>query len=776
MIQENRSNIRRIAFIGNYIPRQCGIATFTTDLADAIAGNYPEITCFALAMNDIESGYDYLPRVRFELSEKDVISYHRAADYLNVNDVDVVSLQHEYGIFGGPAGSHILSLLREIRMPVVTTLHTILRDPDPTQYKVLQELAELSNRLVVMSQRGVGYLKKIYHIPEEKIDFIPHGIPDVPFVDPNFYKDHFGVEGKTVILTFGLLSPNKGIEYVIQALPEVVERYPDLVYIVLGTTHPNVLRNEGESYRKSLKDLTASLGLGGHVIFDERFVSQEELIEYIGAADIYITPYLNRQQITSGTLAYTVGAGKAVISTRYWYAEELLDEERGSLVPFGDSKAITEKILYLLENEAVRHGMRKRAYLYGRDMIWSKVAQHYIETFARARQEPISRPRTLLVAKKPEPQTIELPPLNLYHLSRLTDDTGVLQHAVYTLPNYNEGYTTDDNARALIVAVLLERLGDEWFTGAEEFGMRYLSFLWHAYDRETGYFHNFMSYDRRWLDAIGSEDSNGRAIWALGSVAGRSNHEDMRAVAGMLFHWGLQNVLNFPSPRSWAFTLLGVDEYLKRFSGDRMVTGIGLELAHRLMDLYLSTNSPDWHWFENNLTYCNAALSHATLSAGQWSGNKEWIEAGLETLNWLVTVQQTPEGYFSPVGSHGFYVRGGEKANFDQQPVDAYETLSACLQAFRVTGDDYWKREASRCFEWFMGANVLGLSLYDTKTGGCRDGLHPDRMNQNQGAESTLSFYLSLLEMRLFERYVRTTGETVAPVTLLPLRAPIDTE
>jgi len=776
MIQDHKPTVRRIAFIGNYIPRQCGIATFTTDLAEAVATTYPETTCFALAMNDIETGYEYLPRVRFELSEKDVISYHRAADYLNVNEVDVVSLQHEYGIFGGPAGSHILSLLREIRMPVVTTLHTVLKDPDPTQLKVMAELAELSNRLVVMSKRGEEFLREVYRIPEEKIDFIPHGIPDVPFVDPNFYKDHFEVEGKTVLLTFGLLSPNKGLENVIKALPRVIDQYPDLVYIVLGTTHPNVLRNEGETYRESLQELAQRLGVSRNIVFDKRFVSQEELIEYIGAADIYITPYLNAQQITSGTLAYTVGAGKAVISTPYWYAEELLADERGVLVPFEDPEAIARNIIELLQNEALRHSMRKRAYLFGRDMVWHKVAQRYMESFEKARQEPITRPRILMVAKKHEDRQLELPPINLYHLSRLTDSTGILQHAVYTLPNYREGYATDDNARALIVAILLERLGDEWFTGAEEFGVKYLSFLWNAYDKITGRFHNFFSYDRRWTESIGSEDCHGRSIWAVGSVAGRSNHDDLRAVAGMLFSWGLQKCLELTSPRAWAFSLLGIDEYLKRFSGDRVATGIGIELAQRLMDLYVSINSPEWHWFENNITYCNASLSHALLTVGQWSGQKEMVKVGLESLSWLLTIQRSPEGFFSPIGNHGFYTRGSEKASFDQQPVEAYETLSACLEAFRLTEDEYWKREADRCFDWFLGGNVLGIPLYDAQTGGCKDGLHSDSVNQNQGAESTLSFYLSLLEMRLMERYLRTASVSPAPITMLPLRAPIDSE
>jgi glycosyltransferase involved in cell wall biosynthesis len=777
MLQETGNSIRRIAFIGNYTPRKCGIATFTTDLAEAVANRFPETTCFALAINDREEGYDYLPRVRFELPEGDLISYQRAADYLNVNQVDVVSLQHEYGIFGGPAGSHILSLLRDIRMPVVTTLHTILDHPDPDQYKVMRELADLSNRLVVMSHRGVDFLKDIYHIPEEKIEYIPHGIPDVPFVDPNFYKDHFGVEGKTVILTFGLLSPNKGIEDVISALPRITERYPDVIYIVLGATHPNILKTDGEKYRNSLRSLARRLGMSEHVIFDNRFVTHEELVEYIGAADIYITPYLNKEQITSGTLAYTVGAGKSVISTPYWYAEELLSEERGSIVPFKDPAAIAEQVIYLLENEAVRHATRKRAYLYGREMIWPKVAERYLETFERARNEPITRSQTIFTAEKSEAHSHELPSLNLLHLSQMTDSTGMLQHAIFSLPNYNEGYTTDDNARALMVGILLEQLGEEWFTGAEEFNHRYLGFLWHAYNQEQGRFRNFMAYDRHWLEDVGSEDSHGRALWAAGMAAGRSNHSGLRSVGSTLFNWGLMKALELNSPRSWAFCLLGIDEYLKQFSGDRFATTVGLELAERLMDLYISIDSPDWHWFENTVTYSNASLSHALLTVGEWADRKDMIDVGLTSLRWLQALQKSEEGFFSPIGSHGFYTRGGEKANFDQQPVEAQTMIFACLRAYRITGDESWFREARKCFDWYLGANSSGRPLYDPTTGGCRDGIHPDRINQNQGAESTLSFYLSLLELRLSERITQTSrAEQPSAANLLSIRAALDTD
>src|SRR5258706_11911231 len=379
--------VKRIAFIGNYLPRQCGIATFTTDLCEAVAAEYKKTSCMAIPVNDIESGYEYPPRVRFEMTENDIGSYQRAADFLNINNIHVVSLQHEYGIFGGQAGDYILTLLRELRMPVVTTLHTVLKEPDPDHRQVLEEIASLSNHLVVMSERAAEFLRNVYHIPTNKIELIPHGIPDQPFVDPSFYKDLFGVEGKTVLLTFGLLSANKGIENVIEALPAILKRYPNVVYIVLGATHPHVLREEGERYRLSLQRLAIERGVQGSVIFCNRFVDLEELIHFIGAADIYITPYLDPAQIVSGTLAYTLGAGKAVISTPYWYAEEMLSNERGVFVPFRDPQALAEQGIDLLDNEARRHAMRKNAYRFGRSMIWPQVAHRYMASFERARIE-----------------------------------------------------------------------------------------------------------------------------------------------------------------------------------------------------------------------------------------------------------------------------------------------------------------------------------------------------------------------------------------------------
>jgi glycosyltransferase involved in cell wall biosynthesis len=736
----------RIAFVGNYLPRQCGIATFTTDLCTAMGAEYGVGRMFAIPVNDPESSYRYPEAVRLELQQEDRSSYQRAADFLNFNGNDLICLQHEYGIFGGLAGSHILTLLRRLKMPLVTTLHTVLREPDRNQRAVLEEIAQLSDRLIVMSELAAGLLREVYGVSPGKIDIIPHGVPDLPFMDPNYFKDQFGTEGKSVLLTFGLLSPNKGVENVISALPAILARHPELVYIVSGATHPHIKRREGERYRDALRALAEELGVGSHVIFNNRFVSTEELIEHVGAADIYITPYRQEAQVVSGTLAIAIGAGKAIISTPYWHAKELLAERRGMIVPFDDPAAIAEAAIALLDNDAKRHAMRKRAYLYSRATTWPKTAHAYMVSFQRARAERMSRPRATHDDAATLKESDVLPTLNMDHLLSMTDDTGILQHAIFSLPNCHEGYTTDDNARALIVAVLLN--------GSSHAGLsrRYLTFLWNAFHDKTGRFRNFLSYDRRWLEETGSEDSHGRGLWAVGTVLGNAKDPGLRGAAGRLFEKAFPAAATFTSPRAWAFSILGMQGYLDWFPGDRVVQGARNLQANRLLDIYQRVSTPGWRWFETSLSYSNARLSQALLLAGYESKNQRMMEVGCESLKWLVAEQHRgEEGIFVPIGSMGFFAEGGEKARFDQQPVEACATISACLLAGRITGEKLWLDEAWSAFRWFLGNNDLQVPLYDPATGGCRDGLHPDRVNENQGAESTLSFLMALLDMQRIE-------------------------
>ena len=750
----SKSNvIRNVAFVGDYLPRRCGIATFTYDLHHSFATQFPRTKTLVVSVNDKEGSYKYPDEVRYEISEQNINDYRRVADFLNFSNFDVVSLQHEFGIYGGAEGSHILSLLRDLHIPVVTTLHTVLRDPNPNQRKLMEELTSLSSRLIVMAEKGREFLKEVYHVPEEKIDVIPHGIPDMPFVDPNFYKDKFGVEGKYVVLTFGLLSPNKGIEYVLRALPQVVKEVPNLGYIVLGATHPKLVRKEGEAYRLHLKKLVKDLGIEKHVIFYNSFVELEELKEFLGAADIYITPYLNPAQITSGTLSYAFGCGKAVISTPYWHAEELLSDERGVLVPFADEQAIARELISLLQDEPRRHAMRKRAYMLGRKMVWANVARLYADSFYKARQSHLGKMVKPFIVPAPEKRADNLPTIRLDHLVRMTDSTGLLQHARYSIPNFADGYCTDDNARALLLTTLLEEAGFS-NTEVQNLALRYAAFLNHAFNPDKKCFRNFMSYTREWMEECGSGDSHGRALWALGAVVGRSKQPTMQMWATQLFEQALPIVLNFTSPRSWAFSLMGIHEYCRRLGRDRWVNQLRATLTRRLVSLYEAHSTKDWLWFEDILTYDNAILPHAVIRSGYEMENGTILEIGLTALRWLAGVQTAEAGHFRPIGSDGFYRRGETRALFDQQPLEAYSMTTAALEAYRITHDDYWYEQARKAFEWFLGRNDLGRALYNPSTGGCRDALQIDRLNLNQGAESTLAFLLSLTEMYLAENAV----------------------
>jgi glycosyltransferase involved in cell wall biosynthesis len=754
------SKVRKIAFVGDHLPRKCGIATFTSDLLAAVAAAHPQSQCFSVAVNDIKGGYEYPEVVRFEIEEQDLSSYLRAADFLNISNVDIVCLQHEFGIYGGPAGGHILAFLRELRMPVVTTLHTVLQEPRNDQRRVMRELISLSTRVVVMAERGRRMLQENYGAPPAKIDLIAHGIPDVGFVDPTYFKDQFGVEGRIVLLTFGLLSPNKGIEYVLNALPAILAEFPEVVYIVLGATHPNELREHGEAYRLSLELLAKKNKVEKNVIFYNQFVDIENLKEFLGAADVYITPYLNEAQITSGTLAYAFGSGKAVVSTPYWHAAELLAEDRGVLVPFGDAPAMAREVIGLLRDDTRRHAIRKHAYRIGREMVWSNVAQLYMRSFELSRLEGAARSRKSLAMKTLDQKPRELPNLKLNHLSRMTDSTGVFQHATFSVPNFSEGYCTDDNARAFILAIQLNELGEDK-EQVRNIATTCAAFLHHAFNFKTKRFRNFMSFDRRWLDEQGSEDCHGRALWALGSGVGRSPWPSFQMMTGQLFAMALPGLTEFTSPRAWAFGLIGIHEYLHRLKGDSLVNQTRETLTRRLMGLFENNAKANWSWCEDELSYDNAKLAQALIVSGRATAQPAVVDQGLRALRWLNELQISEKGHFRPIGSNGFYHRGDARANFDQQPVEAQAMVSACLEAYRTTSDYWWYEQAQRAFDWFIGWNDLGLELYSPETGGCGDGLHVDRVNENQGAESTLAFLLSLTEMRLAQNMVTSFKEPV---------------
>jgi glycosyltransferase involved in cell wall biosynthesis len=752
--------LQRVALIGNHLPRRCGIATFTHDLHRAIATARPDLKTCVVAMNDPGGTYDYPAAVRFQIQDETIDGYAQAAAFLNAAPFDVVSLQHEYGIFGGEAGGHIIELLQQLTMPVVTTLHTVLPTPTPAQRDVMAKIVARSTKLVVMAEKGRELLRSVHDASPQKIEVIPHGIPDFPFLETQHAKGKLGFSGKTVILTFGLLSPSKGIETVIDAMPAIIRSCPNAVYVILGATHPNLVRVEGESYRDTLTARARELGIEDHVVFFNQFVDQATLLSFISMCDVYATPYLNAAQMTSGTLAYSFGLGKAVVSTPYWHARELLDDGRGILVPFGDSKAIGVEIAALLTNDVRRHAMRKRAYAASRPMTWAQTAKRYLAAFDLARETSRISKRARVGLGEVWDNGNTLPHVQTGHFLSMCDSTGLLQHAVHSVQDRAHGYCVDDNARALLLSNALASFGEAKLS--EPMTARFAAFIQHAWNPDTQRFRNFMSYDRRWLEPEGSEDSHGRTLWALGECARSDTDPSRRRWAAALFKTALPAVEHFQAPRAWAFTLLGLDAYCALVVGDLTAGRMRDVLAERLVDAFEATQTKEWCWFEDVLAYDNPRLSQALLVTGAALKKPALVKIGLASLRWLMTLQTTPEGSFRPVGTDSFGVKQKPPQPFDQQPVEAAAAISACLAAWRVDDNIEWTAGAMRAFDWFLGGNDLQTSLVDPSSGGCLDGLHPDRPNENRGAESAVSYLLGLVEMRYFVRANATASAELA--------------
>jgi glycosyltransferase involved in cell wall biosynthesis len=753
------NQVQGIAFIGNHLPRLCGIATFTYDLHRAVAAARPNLATGVVAMTEPASIYDYPPAVRLEIRDENVEEYIAAAEFLNDADYDVVSLQHEYGIFGGPAGGHITELLSRLKMPIVTTLHTVLGNPSSIQREVMQSIIDSSSKIVVMCEKGRQLLDTVHRVPASKIEVIPHGIPDRPFQDSHSAKAKLGFSGKTVILTFGLLSPNKGIETMLDAMPAILQSCPNAVYVVLGATHPNLLRQQGETYRDGLMARVRKLGIDDHVVFFNQFVEQPTLLDFISMCDVYVTPYLNEAQMTSGTLAYSFGLGRAVVSTPYWHAMELLSDGQGILVPFGDAETIGKEIAALLSDDVRRDAMRARAYVASRSMTWHETAKRYLTVFEksheRVRAEKL-RPALVGSARR----SPAIPEMRMGHFLSLCDNTGILQHAVHSVPDRAHGYCVDDNARALLFASALPNSDEAELPDA--ITARFAAFIQHAWNPNTGRFRNFMSYERRWLEETGSEDSHGRTLWALGECARTDTDPSRRMWAVALFMTALPVVEQFSSPRAWAFALLGLDAYCRVEAGDDSANAMRKLLADRLITLFHAAQDKDWLWFEDVLAYDNARLPQALIQTGLSTRTPEYVDVGVRSLRWLMSVQSTSSGCFRPVGSKSFGKIRQKPDAFDQQPVEAWATISACFAAWQAENSAEWLTWATRAFQWFMGENDLRTALVDPATGHCSDGLHPDRPNENKGAESVLSYLLGLVAIRQFT--------TAADATKPPLK------
>ncbi|MCK4913719.1 MAG: glycosyltransferase [Planctomycetes bacterium] len=734
-----KSSTKKVAFVSSFLPRKCGIATFTSDLIEntalAARGGFEPLV---VAMRTDE-GNHYKEPVKFEI-RKDVKSdYICAADYINFSHVDMVSIQHEFGLFGGDAGSYLTLLLKRLKTPIVTTLHTVLNNPNAAYEKSLIDVCAASNKVIVMNEHGLTMLRDIYGISGKKVQLIPHGIPDLSFVDSNYYKHKFGIEGRRTILTFGLLNQNKGIEVMLRAMPDIVKADPSVLYIILGMTHPVVLEREGESYRLGLQRMVNELGLQDNVIFHNRFVGGSELHNFLCAADIYVTSYLNKEQLTSGTLSFAVGTGKAVVSTPYWAAEELLADGRGKLVPFGDSKQMAQEIISILKDDSLFYSLRRRAYDYGRSKTWPKIGQAYWKLFsAKKSRLPVS-----FAASKQETETIatiEVPEPSLKHIEKLTDDTGMYQHAKFTIPDRFHGYCTDDNARAVIAMV-------KYYAQYPQPSVRklfdtYLSFVLHSQNSD-GTIRNFMNFDRTWQEPEPFNDALGRVLWAFGTVVAKPPSPSHLSIIKDCFDKSVIHVAR-QSPRGMAYSILGMSDYLRQFGGASEIKRQLALAADKLVALYEKNSHPDWQWFEDIMAYDNAVLPHALFAAYLTLKDERYLEVAEKTCEFLLETTFNSR-HFSFIGCKGWYRRGKTKANFDQQPLEAASTVMMLSAAYQATQDKKFAALQRRAFDWFLGENDLQIPLYDFRSKGCNDGLSADGVNVNQGAESTLSFMLSLL-------------------------------
>lgn len=771
--------LRCIAVVATCVPRQCGIATFAEDLRLAMTAGGPGLSAMTVAVTDNGNRYDYPAHVPLEIVQEDRRSYAVAADFLNVADVEVISIQHEFGIFGGAAGEYVLELMRRVHAPIVTTLHTVLAGPDSDQRRVMDEIIARSAHLIVMAEKGRWILETVYAVDAEKISVVPHGVPDRPFIDPAMAKRDLALADRTLLMTFGLLGPGKGIETAIRAMPQLVRLHPKILYMIVGATHPVLRQREGEAYRQQLTTLTEKLNLADNVCFVDRYLSLDELLQYLSSCDIYLSPYPNEAQIVSGTLAYAVALGKAVVSTPFWHARELLADQCGLLVPFDAPDGLAQAVHSLISDDGLRSEVRTRAYARGRTMTWPHVAEQYLRIFSDVRMKGPSGQAEIIPLLLGAVRKRELPPVVTARLGAMTDNVGIIQHAHHSVPDRKHGYCLDDNARAL---QLMAEIGQLRPLSSDEQRMMlvFSAFVEHAWRPAEGQFHNFMGFNREWIGRAGADDAHGRAVWALGTVVRHGNR-------GTLDDWAAARLLEFApplvrlsSPRVWAYGLLGIEGFLARFPGHLGFERLRSELSSRLFQRWHDAATPDWLWFEDRLGYDNARLCEALLIAGHAQSNASQLEAALESLGWLMAVQTTETGLFRPVGTESFGFDRKHPAPFDQQPIEVWSAVSACLAAAKITGDQRWSVQAWRAFNWFLGANDLGVPVADSVSGACFDGLHPDRRNANQGAESTLAYLAALTAIALAEEHTShlaarhdASGAMVAEPTTTPIDEPV---
>ncbi len=733
MAPDQPTRLDHIALIGNFLPRKCGIATYTTHTCSALKARFPDMQVDVWAMDDHPGRYAYPPEVTGSIPQHERSAYIEVAGRIENSGAQAIWVQHEYGIFGGAAGGHLITLLERTTLPVVVTLHTVLENPSDDQRRVMDALLRRAARVIVMADKGCEILRRVHDVDPRKLAMIPHGVPDRPLADPAAFKARFGWEGREVILTFGLLAPSKGIETVIAAMPAIAAQHPDALYVVLGTTHPNLAEREGEIYRDRLHALAVELGVERNVAFIDRFVEQEELLDYLQAADIYVTPYPNLAQITSGTLSYAVAVGKPVVSTPYAHASEILADDHGVLVAAGDSEGFAQAITGLLDDDDRRTALMQRAYARGRSMIWPRLAEAAMEQIAAAllaRPKRIAAVGAALAPLAPDFRAVE----------RMSDGTGMFQHSILSVPDRRHGYCIDDNARALI---LMHRIDPLSATERDKWTSVYAAFVQFAWNPDRRRFRNFMTFDRQWCEEAGSEDSNGRTLWALGVTASEGHDARYRDWARMLFDETARMSFEFGSPRALAFAMLGAAAMVEAHPGHRLACDMLERFGGKLMELLAEARRPDWEWFETVLAYDNARLPEALIRAGVAMGRRDLLACGLRTLDWINARQTAPDGAFRAVGTDGFGRAYGDPLPFDQQPLEAQATIDACLAAWEATDAQRWADAAMQAYRWYLGQNDLGLPLASARDGGCFDGLTPSGVNHNQGAESILALQLA---------------------------------
>ncbi|MGS2738202.1 glycosyltransferase family 4 protein [Sinomicrobium sp. M5D2P17] len=746
----------KLALIGTYPPRECGIATFTQNLTQAMAGSTEDNTeTLIIAMNDHHIPYTYPKEVKHIIEQEQQTDYLEAANFINLSGADLCILEHEFGIFGGLSGVYILPLLYRLRIPIIVTLHTILETPSYNEKAILKEICKMANKLVVMSKKAIQILTAVYDVPEDKIIFIEHGVPDIHF-DSQAAKRAYKLEDHKVLLTFGFIGRSKGIETVIKALPRVIEQHPEALYIVIGKTHPNVLRHSGEEYRNYLQLLIKNHQLGKHVLLLNEFIDEQELFKYLSASDIYITPYLNEAQITSGTLSYALGAGCVIVSTPFWHAAELLADDRGVLFNFNDDLMLSNTLNRLLDEPEICAAIHEKSSSYGKNLVWPKIGLQYTALC----QTILEEPKRSVPIKETVLDPLLLPPLSLIHIKRLTDDTGIIQHAKFGIPNLKEGYCLDDNARALLMVLMTYKQNKNEL--ALELMPIYLSYI-HYMQNDDGTFRNFLGFNRSFLDEVGSEDSFGRTIWALGYLLGNSPNDAYYQTGKLLFFNAAPNFENLKSIRSIANTIIGISYYLTSNPSDDEMTERLRNLTGKLTSEYSRHGTTDWRWFEHLLAYDNGILPLALLHASQLLNDTNVTEIALQSMNFLTT-HTIKDGCLSIIGNKDWYAKDGKRSLFAQQPIDAMAMVLMYHRAFLCTDDKEFLNLLFISFMWFLGENDLRMSLYDFETKGCCDGFESYGVNRNQGAESSLAYLIShLTVLQAHEEFIIRPDHTELP-------------